>query len=345
MGIEITSIGNGGTRNYQFKLHNIKGFERVIAKMDGIGSLEIDDAPADGELASIIADEVTIGVDIFDPKQVGYANDILKARGRNRLASPVSNVSAGGKGREIREKLRVKHTILQQRKEGLVLYNQKTGKAYSLDEVSELSENNEVRKELRRWYFSDLLRLYATSQGREKSEYKRFIEALSTEKNAENIGKKLEWFEESYGAVKNSLESMDPDRIKLAKPSDFGSDVYVRFEDGQLTQWPEEDDIGFLPFDKRRVRPERGPLLSVIPVIKLIRDGYLLPDGRQLNGKWSQQKRQDYLRSEYGIDVSSRQRAMIFFQAEKGACLNRYNNYENIVVGKKVPLVRVIYKK
>jgi hypothetical protein len=100
-----------------------------------------------------------------------------------------------------------------------------------------------------------------------------------------------------------------------------------------------------------KVRQERGSKLSIIPVDKLIREGYLLSDGKKLNGKWSKQKRQDYLRDNYGVDVESRQRKMVFFQLEKDTILEPHintagsHNYENIVIEEEIPLVKVIKKK
>ncbi|MBI4154986.1 hypothetical protein HY498_02795 [Candidatus Woesearchaeota archaeon] len=249
-------------------------------------------------------------------------------------------------GREnLEERLKVKKTSVQKRGGSYYLINKKTSESFSLKDIKEFSIDKHLRRELRKEYFSDLLRLYSDSTEQERFQYKRFIEALSPNTNRKDLDKRLKQFANVYNFLKDKLAYMDPKRIDEAKSSDFSDIVYVRFENERDTLWPEEESIGFLPFDEVKVNPSRGPLFSVIPRIKLIQDGYLLKNGKTLNPKWSSQKRQDYLRDKHGIDVGTRQRNMIFFQIEKDSKIESFGNYKNIIVEKKVPLVKVIRKK
>ena len=242
----------------------------------------------------------------------------------------------------LEQKLEVKNTVLQKRSDGYYVFNTTNGKGYSLNDIKEFSNDDGLKRELRKEYLPDLLRLYANSPSNERTKYKMFIEALSP--NAKNLNKRLKQFENIYKKFKDRIDSRNPERIKTAMSGDFDERMYVRFEDEKDTLWPEEESIGFLPFDEVKVNPARGPLFSVIPVKRLIEDGYFLGD-LTLNSKWSKQKRQDYLRDTYGIDTGSRQRTAVFFQIEKGAKLESYNNYENIVIGNRFPLVKVKKKK
>jgi hypothetical protein len=257
-----------------------------------------------------------------------------------------ATIVAGNKdNKNLEKRLEVKNTILQKRKDDYYIINTQNGESYSLEEIGKLAkEGNELKSLLRKEYFSDLLRAYVKSKGHEKAIYKRFIEALSPNTNQKHLETRLKQFENVYKKIEDKIEYMNPKRIERARGGDFDETMYARFENEKETLWPEENSIGFLPFDEVRVNPARGPLLSIVPLKKLIADGYLLKD-LKLNPKWSKQKRQDYLRDEYGIDVGSRQRNMILFQIERGAKIEKYNNYENIVIEDKVPLVKVNYKK
>lgn len=248
-------------------------------------------------------------------------------------------------GESLEERISIKNTFIKKRENSYYLIDTVNGKDYSLESIKELSQDRDFNRELRKEYFSDLLMLYANSPEEEKFQYKMFIEALSPNAEKKNLNKRLKQFENVYNSFKDKLVYMNPKRIESAKSSDFNEEVYIRFENERDTFWPEEGSVNFLPFDEVKVNPSRGPLLSIIPLSKLIRDGYLLRDGETLNPKWSPQKRQNYLRDTYGIDVGTRQRNMIYFQLEKDAVVERYGNYENVVVEKEVPLVKVIKKK
>lgn len=248
-------------------------------------------------------------------------------------------------GESLEEKLKTKNTILKKINREYQIYNTRNGEHYSLNDLSELSQDNEIKKELRKEYFSDLLKFYSSSSEREKPIYKEFINALSPNTENNYLTKRLKQFENVYNKFKDKLEYRNPKRIEGMKSSDFNDDLYVRFENERDTSWPEEGNIGFLPFDEVKVNPSRGPLLSAIPLAKLIRDGYLLNDGETLNPQMSSQKRQDYLRDNYGIDIGARQRNLVIFQIEKNTKIQPYEKYINIVVDQKVPLVKVKKKK
>ena len=246
---------------------------------------------------------------------------------------------------DLEKRLHVKHTVLQERKGGYYLFDTRNGESYSLDDLEEFSRDAALRKELRREYLPDFLKLYAEAPRQEKRRYKAFIEALSSPKtNTSHLERRLQQYQNVYNRIKDKIDSMNPGRVKNARPSDFNDKIYARFENERDTLWPDEGIVGFLPFDEVMVNPARGPLLSVVPVSRLIADGFLLGN-YQLNPRWSKQKRQDYLRDGYGIDVGARARHLILFQVEKGARLEHYGNYENIVVEGRVPLVRVNKKK
>jgi hypothetical protein len=238
-----------------------------------------------------------------------------------------------------------KDIILQTRKGESFIYDVRSGNGYTLNEIKELSKDPELKNELRKEYFSDLLRGYSNSEDDRHEEYQKFIFALSPNSKPHQLEKRLKQFRNAYSRMKDKIEYMNPDRIVSAKDSDFEEKEYVRFEDEKITLWPEEGQVGFLPFDEIKVNPARGPLFSVIPLNQLIRDGYLLADGKSLNPKWSAQKRQDYVRDSYGIDRGSRNRTMIFFKIEEGSQIEPYGHYENIAVTGKVPLVKVLKKK
>ncbi len=258
------------------------------------------------------------------------------------------------KPKTLEEKIAVKHTSMLKKKEhsredAYYIIDGNNGDSYSLNEIKEASSDRELRSALRSEFLSDLLRLYSDSDPREKWKYRQFIEAMSPNSSKEHLDKSLHRFEEVYhklkGRIKNEKGFMDPKRIDKAKESDFGKGVYVRLENERDTLWPEQDKVGFLPFDKMKVNPARGPLISVIPIETLIRHGYFLDDSGHLNPKWSTQKRKDYLKDTFGIDVDVSNRNLIFFRLENDAYVEPYGKYENIVVKEKVPLVKVIKKK
>jgi len=248
----------------------------------------------------------------------------------------------GGTGLE--EKLDVKNTMVQKRQDGYHLYNTLNGEDYTAKELKEMVEDEGMKVELRKEYMSDLLRMYAGSTKAEKQACKSFIQALSPGSNPKNLEKRLVQFENIYNSIKDKAYAMNPGRVKDARDDDFTELEYVRFENERDTLWPDAGTIGFLPFDEAKVNPKRGPMLSVIPVARLVSDGYLMSD-KTLNPSWSKQKRQDYLRDKHGVDVGARQRNIVFFQLEKGTDLQPYGNYQNISVGEKVPLVKVNKKK
>jgi hypothetical protein len=254
----------------------------------------------------------------------------------------------GEKGLE--ERLKSKHTIIEKRKDGYHIYNTLSGENYSLNDLRELCKDTEFKRELRIEYFSDLLRLYSSSSEKEKPKYEMFISALSPNTSKEHLGKRLKQFENVYNVFKDKLEYRNPKRIERMKSSDFRDNLYVRFENEKDTLWPEEGQIDFLPFDEVKMNPSRGPLLSVIPLAKLIKDEYLLKDGETLNPKMNPNQRKAYLKKNYGIRQGVEQRNLVIFQIENDAKLQTYRGpqggeYVNIVVDKKVPLVKVKKKK
>ena len=244
----------------------------------------------------------------------------------------------------LENRLKVEHTILQRRNGEYYIVNKDNGRGYSLKDIKEYVKDDDLKRELRNEYLSDLLKLYAESNSDDKFRYKFFIQALSPHSNHENLNKRLKQFENIYARLKDNAQDIDPKRIKDAKSGDFNDRLYTRFENERDTLWPEEGSIVFMPFDEGKVNPARGPLFSVIPVKNLVSHVYFTEDLR-LNPQWSKQKRKDYLRDTYGIDVGPTQRSIIFFQIEKGAKLEEFGKYENVIIENKVPLVKVIKKK
>jgi len=244
----------------------------------------------------------------------------------------------------LEDKVRIK-SVLQKRGGEYCIVNKNTGENYSLGKIKELvNKDPDYKKLLRNEFFSDLLKLYSESMPEDKGKYKQFIVALSPKTPQGLLEEKLKHYSEIFNKYKNELNYHNPARIEEAKDSDFSNELYARFEDEKRdTVWPEEGKIDFMPFHKQ-VIPPRGPLYSIIPLKKLIKDRYLNKD-LILNGKWSKQKRQDYLRDNFGIDVGSRNRNMILFKIEKDAKLIPYNKYVNVEVKGKVPLVKIIKKK
>lgn len=239
-------------------------------------------------------------------------------------------------GDRLEHKLYGKKDIhLEKRKDGYYIVRNKNNEAYSLNDIKELSKDNDLKKDLRSYFFSDLLTEYAKSDDK-KIEYRKFIEAMSPDTNPHHLDRRLKKYEEVYNRLKKKKEDMDPERAKKARPEDFSQTRYVRFENEKDTLWPEEGSIGFLPFDEIKVNPARGPIFSVITLKKLNDDDFL---------KLSPKEKQEYLKGEFGIDVGARQRTMIIFEIEKDAILQKYGNYDNIEIKGKVPLVKVIKKK
>lgn len=247
--------------------------------------------------------------------------------------------------RNLEERLSVKNTMIQKRKSGYYLVDTATNTDYSISDIRELASDRELKRELRSKYVSDLLRLYSKSPEKEKYAYQMFIEALSPNTEKNNLNKRLKQFNNAYRRLNDQLQYRNPKRVSEAKEKDFDDEVYVRFEDESKTEWPEEGTIGFLPFKRERMSPARGPLMSAIPRERLIRDGYLLPDGETLNAKMSPQKRKDYLSSNYGIDEGQGQRKMVLFRLERATPTQDFGKYTNIEVKNRVPLVKIIKKK
>ncbi|PIN88573.1 hypothetical protein COU61_04385 [Candidatus Pacearchaeota archaeon CG10_big_fil_rev_8_21_14_0_10_35_13] len=241
------------------------------------------------------------------------------------------------------ESLTSAKTIMEMRGGKPYIMDLQDGQAFSIEEIRDLASDPELREELRIRFLIDLLKLYSSSEDTlEKVYYKSFISELL--EGYENLESYLEQYQIMFEAQQKEEEYMNPLRIEEADDKTFLKTQFVRFEIEKNTGWPEEGEVGFLPFDERRVNPARGPLFSIIPLTRLIKDKYLTKEGT-LNPSWGWQQRQNYLRDKYGIDEAPRQRTLIIFVIEKGAELEGYGNYQNILITDKVPLIKVVKKK
>ena len=112
--------------------------------------------------------------------------------------------------------------------------------------------------------------------------------------------------------------------------------VYVRFENVRDANWPEDGEVGNLPFIPEKLNPKRGPRLSTFTLDQLDKDGYFL---------MKPSAKKEYLAG-FGIRTDLSNRNMIYFKLESGTQIESYmNKYTNIIVTGNVPAVKVITVK